>query len=323
MGQEIQTYPTGTPGAGDVVVYVEDPGGTPALKLGDQAAFVGSAGVDGMDGADGADGADGQGVPAGGGSGQVLTKDSGTDFDTSWQTPSGGGGGGNFYASSGNPNDDVTVPSPPDDVRALAYDRDSVGLDLYKWDVAETISYTDTFDGTIDDPAPNGADYTSEPSDTWTQTAGILHADGGSFRFRTADWGDGDADVTVVLNGSADNLGVGLRHTDSDNWVRLVADNSNMYLDANIAGSFVNWATYGGGGGSGVELRLVADGNVYTAYRDDVLLGTFTDTGSNFLTVPNHGVMAQGTSVGFQAITVVVPNPLGGYSWLPVGSGLA
>lgn len=31
----------------------------------------------------------GQGVPAGGTAGQVLTKDSGTDYDTSWQDPSG------------------------------------------------------------------------------------------------------------------------------------------------------------------------------------------------------------------------------------------
>lgn len=33
-------------------------------------------------------------VPAGGTAGQVLAKDSGTDFDTSWQNPTGGGGPG-------------------------------------------------------------------------------------------------------------------------------------------------------------------------------------------------------------------------------------
>lgn len=54
--------------------------------------------VDIMDGADGATGpqgpagAAGQGVPAGGSTGQVLTKVSGTDYDTTWATPSGGGG---------------------------------------------------------------------------------------------------------------------------------------------------------------------------------------------------------------------------------------
>lgn len=47
----------------------------------------------GPEGPPGADGADGEGVPTGGSAGQVLTKDSGTDFDTSWQTPSASGGG--------------------------------------------------------------------------------------------------------------------------------------------------------------------------------------------------------------------------------------
>lgn len=35
----------------------------------------------------------GQGVPVGGAAGQVLTKDTATDYDTSWQNPAGGGGG--------------------------------------------------------------------------------------------------------------------------------------------------------------------------------------------------------------------------------------
>lgn len=42
----------------------------------------------------GADGNDGIGVPVGGSAGQVLTKNSDTNYDASWQTPSGGGGGG-------------------------------------------------------------------------------------------------------------------------------------------------------------------------------------------------------------------------------------
>lgn len=43
-----------------------------------------------MDGADGQDGEPGVGVPAGGTAGQVLSKASGTDYDTEWTTPSGG-----------------------------------------------------------------------------------------------------------------------------------------------------------------------------------------------------------------------------------------
>jgi hypothetical protein len=54
----------------------------------------GDKGDTGNTGATGSAGAAGQGVPTGGSTGQVLTKNSGTDYDTSWQTPSGGGGGG-------------------------------------------------------------------------------------------------------------------------------------------------------------------------------------------------------------------------------------
>lgn len=52
-----------------------------------------TAAADGTAPADGADGADGVGVPAGGTTGQVLAKASGTDYDTEWITPSAGGGG--------------------------------------------------------------------------------------------------------------------------------------------------------------------------------------------------------------------------------------
>ncbi len=39
----------------------------------------------------------GPGIPAGGAAGEVLTKDSGTDYDVSWQP--GGGGGVTRYAT--------------------------------------------------------------------------------------------------------------------------------------------------------------------------------------------------------------------------------
>lgn len=41
-------------------------------------------GADGAEGADGADGADGVGIPAGGTSGQILTKSSSADYETQW-----------------------------------------------------------------------------------------------------------------------------------------------------------------------------------------------------------------------------------------------
>ena len=55
---------------------------------------TGQPGPKGDTGDPGADGADGEGVPAGGTTGQVLKKASGTDYDTEWDDESGGGGSG-------------------------------------------------------------------------------------------------------------------------------------------------------------------------------------------------------------------------------------
>lgn len=57
------------------------------------AGEAGPAGADGAPGADGADGAPGVGVPIGGTTGQVLAKNSNTDYDTEWVDAATGGGG--------------------------------------------------------------------------------------------------------------------------------------------------------------------------------------------------------------------------------------
>lgn len=63
-------------------------------------------GPTGETGATGPTGASGVGVPAGGGTGQVLAKVSATDHDTEWVTPSAGGGGaiqGNYVGNGTSP----------------------------------------------------------------------------------------------------------------------------------------------------------------------------------------------------------------------------
>lgn len=55
------------------------------------AGAQGPQGTTGAQGPAGATGPAGPGVPAGGATGQVLTKTSGADYATGWQTPSGGG----------------------------------------------------------------------------------------------------------------------------------------------------------------------------------------------------------------------------------------
>jgi collagen type VII alpha len=64
----------------------------PAGATGPQGP-AGSTGAAGATGATGATGPAGPGVPVGGSTGQVLAKNSGTDYDTIWSTISGGGGG--------------------------------------------------------------------------------------------------------------------------------------------------------------------------------------------------------------------------------------
>jgi hypothetical protein len=67
------------------VIRVDGSGGT---------GPAGPTGPTGPAGPTGPTGAAGPGVPVGGTTGQVLEKNSGTDYDTIWATPTGGGGGG-------------------------------------------------------------------------------------------------------------------------------------------------------------------------------------------------------------------------------------
>jgi Collagen triple helix repeat (20 copies) len=80
------TGPTGPAGATGPEGPQGDPGATGATGP------PGPEGPQGDPGATGAQGPSGEGVPIGGSAGQVLTKDTATDYDTSWQTPVGGGG---------------------------------------------------------------------------------------------------------------------------------------------------------------------------------------------------------------------------------------
>ena len=71
----------------------------------------GPAGKDGEPGAPGKDGEPGPagpGVPAGGTTGQVLTKIDGTDYNTEWKDPTGGGASG--YVTFGGNDDFFYVP---------------------------------------------------------------------------------------------------------------------------------------------------------------------------------------------------------------------
>ena len=88
-----------------------DTGATgPAGPAGPQGPIgeTGPQGPEGPAGPKGDPGDPGPGVPAGGTAGQVLTKKSGTDYDTEWKDPTGGGSSG--YITFGGNNDYSFVP---------------------------------------------------------------------------------------------------------------------------------------------------------------------------------------------------------------------
>jgi hypothetical protein len=74
---------------GDGLTVTPDPDDPAVIRV---DGTGGPAGATGPAGPTGPTGPAGPGVPAGGTTGQVLEKNSGTDYDTDWVTPTGGGG---------------------------------------------------------------------------------------------------------------------------------------------------------------------------------------------------------------------------------------
>jgi hypothetical protein len=99
---DVDVSGTGAMGLGVMVMFDSDPGGSGAEgPPGAPSTVPGPPGPPGTTGppgpastVPGPPGADGVGVPAGGTIGQALVKQSATNFDTIWATPSGGGGAG-------------------------------------------------------------------------------------------------------------------------------------------------------------------------------------------------------------------------------------
>lgn len=81
-------------------------------------------------GGPGPPGPPGQGVPAGGTTGQVLTKNSNTNFDTSWQTPSVGGSIQVLQYNS-DPTAEGQIPSNQNSP-AICYQKDGLGQ-MFTW----------------------------------------------------------------------------------------------------------------------------------------------------------------------------------------------
>lgn len=96
--------PQGPAGATGATGPAGAPGATGATGPQGPEGPKGDTGATGPAGPQGEAGPAGHGVPAGGTAGQVLTKKSGTDYDTEWKDPTGGGASGriSFGGKSGS-----------------------------------------------------------------------------------------------------------------------------------------------------------------------------------------------------------------------------
>ena len=130
-----------------------DTGDTGAQGIQGDQGIQGIQGVPGADGATGAQGPAGPGVPAGGSTGQVLKKNSGTDYDTLWGTVTGGGspggssgqaqyndgaggfaGAANVEIASGNLKlVGTSIPAAPGAGNLLVYSRSRAGRMFPEW----------------------------------------------------------------------------------------------------------------------------------------------------------------------------------------------
>jgi hypothetical protein len=82
----------GLPGPAGPAGPTGDPGPQGIPGAAGSTGATGAQGPTGATGPAGADGADGAGVPAGGSTGQVLTKSNSTDYVTEWASPAAGNG---------------------------------------------------------------------------------------------------------------------------------------------------------------------------------------------------------------------------------------
>ncbi len=214
-------------------------------------------------------GDDGVGVPAGGTAGQVLTKQSSTDFDTDWEDAAAGGGSGtlNTIKYSGTPLGDA-------DITTLDFSTDFLLTESPDKEVNVSFDFS--------------------RNNTWS----------GHNSFVEAPTGTTPSTATLSINPSsaspnADLLWVGkndtpILHIDEDGDISHSGGFSVSFLGGNV-----EFSTFGfpsehrlggnvkiGNGGAGQDYRLTFDGENndgvltwmededYFAFSDDVLLNT-------------------------------------------------
>ena len=189
--------------------------------------LAGPQGPTGAVGPAGADGADGVGVDAGGTTGQVLAKASGTDYDTEWVDQTGGGGTPGGADTQVQFNDGGAFGGDP----GLTYDKTTDKLT-----VGGDIDLDDggTFSTTLQTVTPTANRTVSIPDATGT--IGLVNGPTGSIQFNEAGALNGTSDFSTTLNwndASTTFTGLKLNVTDT-----FSLDDSKL-LDLQVGGTSV------------------------------------------------------------------------------------
>lgn len=240
----------------------------------------GAPGLPGSTGPPGAPGAPGQGVPTGGSTGQALTKNSNTDFDTEWSTVSGGG------------------PTALDDLTDVSTFGASAG-DALKFDGADWVPGELTLDdlGDVDTTGVSDGDsiFYDNGSSTWLPGAAASSdiPDAGSALPAAGNLGRQRMfhGVLFVDNGVYWWPTGGLMEQIQWEWTNFLNNNSQkMELQSAVSGT-------------GATSSIIASG---AGQQGIVQLGTGTDTTgrSNYSTGVNNAV-AGGTDKFMQFHTRV------------------
>lgn len=153
---------------------------------------TGDTGPAGADGADGADGSNGVGVPVGGATGQVLAKNSGTDYDTHWVDAASGSvtavSGTAPIISSGGTTPAISISAATTSAAGSMSAADKTKLDgIASGATANTGTVTSTSVVTANGLAGTVATDTTTPAITLSTTVtGIVKGDGTSLSAASA-----------------------------------------------------------------------------------------------------------------------------------------
>jgi Collagen triple helix repeat (20 copies) len=253
-------------------------GATGATGSAGATGATGPTGPKGDTGDAGATGAAGPGVPTGGSTGQVLAKNSGTDYDTGWTTPASGGGPVGQLAVQ------AAGTAPEDDIPLLA---------ITDADDGELLTFWPWYEG----DAITASDFYVQSADGVVAVNATMHADG--LARLTAYNGQGTASIGV--DGGAAQVSVS-------------NGGSSAHLDAGTWGAAVNIATPSEQIGAtypaltvtrdGVpQVSIYANGDVKIMDGSAGLILTSPDATAYRLSVDNDGVLST---------NVVLPGSEGG-----------